>query len=419
MRSFAIFLGVAGALTQAGSARAEDPAVPLGSPEFRPSITRPFGWRGDGTGRFPGATPATNWSAAKNVRWSTVVGRSYSSPVVTDRFALVTSEPNLVVCVNRADGKERWTLAVQPALLADPKNRKTAEDYRPPKDGSGLAAATPVTDGRNVYAVFANGIVCAVDLDGKLKWAAGIAAEQNTGYGRSASPIIVAGKLVVHLSNLYALDPATGAQLWVNTEAKSSYGTPVASKAGDVDLIITPLGEVVRASDGVSVNSGIAHTAHSSPVQGEDGAVCFGDAEVHAFRFNAAFKEEEVWSGAVAGDVIGSPLAHDHTLFLPTSAGELFAFDAQGKGSLEPLINGRALFENTNAAVPAVYASITLAGKYLFLNSNQGETVVLAATREAPLVSRNRLPAGSGSSPVFSGKDMFLRDGDKLFCIGE
>ncbi len=39
------------------------PAVrPLGSPGFKPSPERPLGWRGDWTGRFPGATPPTEWS---------------------------------------------------------------------------------------------------------------------------------------------------------------------------------------------------------------------------------------------------------------------------------------------------------------------------------------------------------------------
>jgi len=117
--------------------------------------------------------------------------------------------------------------------------------------------------------------------------------------------------------------------------------------------------------------------------------------------------------------VFGSPLLHDNTLFITTGAGELFAFNASGKGEQEPLINGRKLFENENSVGPTAYASLTLAGKYLFLNSNKGEVVVLEAKREARLVGRNKLPAGSGASPVFSGKEMFLRDGDKLLCIGE
>ena len=35
---------------------------PLGSPDFHPSPEHPVGWRGDGSGRFPGATPPTVWS---------------------------------------------------------------------------------------------------------------------------------------------------------------------------------------------------------------------------------------------------------------------------------------------------------------------------------------------------------------------
>ena len=41
---------------------AEQSGVPLGSPAYRPSPDRPVGWRGDWTGRFPGATPPTEWS---------------------------------------------------------------------------------------------------------------------------------------------------------------------------------------------------------------------------------------------------------------------------------------------------------------------------------------------------------------------
>jgi len=46
---------------------AADPGEPaavnvLGSADFKPSLDRPVGWRGDWTGRFPGATPPMTWS---------------------------------------------------------------------------------------------------------------------------------------------------------------------------------------------------------------------------------------------------------------------------------------------------------------------------------------------------------------------
>lgn len=39
--------------------------APLGSPDFYPSPERPVGWRGDWTGRYPGATPPLEWG-----RWA-------------------------------------------------------------------------------------------------------------------------------------------------------------------------------------------------------------------------------------------------------------------------------------------------------------------------------------------------------------
>ena len=42
---------------------------PLGSPDFRPSPARPVGWRGDWTGRFPGADPPREWG--RRIRGST------------------------------------------------------------------------------------------------------------------------------------------------------------------------------------------------------------------------------------------------------------------------------------------------------------------------------------------------------------
>jgi hypothetical protein len=137
----------------------------------------------------------------------------------------------------------------------------------------------------------------------------------------------------------------------------------------------------------------------------KDGVVYYSDHAVKAIRVTAAFKDEEQWTCDMNGDIFGSPVLHDGILFVSTGAGELFAFDAAGKGDQKPLIDARPLFDGGGGgAEPLAFASLTLAGRYLFLTSNQGDSVVLEATREAKLVSKNRLPAGSGAAPVFSGK---------------
>ncbi|HZZ70785.1 MAG TPA: PQQ-binding-like beta-propeller repeat protein [Pirellulales bacterium] len=414
---FALVLG--GLLLSA--ARAEDAPQPAeyGAADFRPSPQRPFGWRGDGSGRFSAATPPLHWSETEHLRWSAKVGAGYASPVLTAGGVLVLSEPNRLLLLDRADGKVRWTAETKPADLADEKSRAAAAEYEPPKDGSGLAAATPLTDGQSVFVVLANGIVRAFDLTGAPKWTAYIAAEQNTGYGRSASPILVGGKLIVHMTNLYAFDPATGKQLWCNTEAQSTYGTPTSTTINGVEIIVTPAGDVVRAADGKRLNNDIGKLTHASPVAAGD-MIYFAENSISAIRLTPTFKDKELWNALSADDVFSSPVLVNGLLFTATGKGDLLTFKLQAKGSQDSLTEGRLLFGKPAAnAAPTLFASLTLAGDYLFANSNHGDMVIFQANVGAKEVARNHLPGGIGSTPVFAGKQIFVRNGATLYCIGE
>ena len=70
---------MAAQLAATSPARADEPtsAVPLGSPKFLPTPEAPIGWRGDGTGRYPGATPPQTWS--RRVADSAVTGARYQA----------------------------------------------------------------------------------------------------------------------------------------------------------------------------------------------------------------------------------------------------------------------------------------------------------------------------------------------------
>ena len=52
---------ILGMVVTAGWVQTGRAEVPLGSPDFYPSHERPIGFRGDGNGFFPGATPVTTW----------------------------------------------------------------------------------------------------------------------------------------------------------------------------------------------------------------------------------------------------------------------------------------------------------------------------------------------------------------------
>ena len=58
-----------------------------------------------------------------------------------------------------------------------------------------------------VAAVFGNGVVAVYDLEGKRAWARFVESTQ-VGFGHAASPLLLDGKVIVHLRDLVALDEA-------------------------------------------------------------------------------------------------------------------------------------------------------------------------------------------------------------------
>ncbi|MGI9472514.1 MAG: PQQ-binding-like beta-propeller repeat protein, partial [Rubripirellula sp.] len=140
-------------------------------------------WRGPlGTGAAPNSNPVLEWSPTQNVRWKTPLpGRGHSTPIVWGDDVFVTTavpvgpklEPkasgrpgahdNLPVdskhqfkllSLNRNDGSLQW--------------ERTLHEVVPREGGhhtASLASASPVTDGKHVYASFGSHGVYCVSID--------------------------------------------------------------------------------------------------------------------------------------------------------------------------------------------------------------------------------------------------------------
>jgi len=66
------------------------------------------GWRMDGSGRYPAATPPANWSATDHVAWATALPAwSNASPVLVGERIFVCAEPSTLLCLDRT-GKICW-----------------------------------------------------------------------------------------------------------------------------------------------------------------------------------------------------------------------------------------------------------------------------------------------------------------------
>src|SRR5215211_6048635 len=68
----------------------------------------PLGFRTDGTGRYPDATPPLEWGKDKNVVWKIDLKTSNAIPVILGEKLLTCEEPCVLLCVNKSDGKILW-----------------------------------------------------------------------------------------------------------------------------------------------------------------------------------------------------------------------------------------------------------------------------------------------------------------------
>lgn len=425
------------------------------------SLTAPVGWRNDGTGRFTDVTPPTEWAEDKNVVWKVKLpGRSQGSPILVGERLFVVSDPAELVCVNAADGKVLWRhsndledlygadkakeIAAEYAKLKDERRKlererdrakgdadkqkeikkqldAVAKDHQelmkrspfPPSFADGEttnSAATPVSDGKHVYAVFDNGVVCAYTVAGERRWIKHVETPAVT-FGHASSPALADGKVIVHLNDLFALDAATGELAW-RVPLAARHASPMVSRVGETPVIISPAGAVVRAADGkVLLKDGALSSSECSPVLHE--RILYGaPGDARAVRLVAsgegAVKLEKLWERKIAGGRrTPSPVLYDGLLYYVTTDGMLDVLEAS---------TGEAVYRQ-RLDVGGVYSSATAAGEYLYFGGTKGTTVVVKPGREYKEVARNKLE-GFGSSPVFSGRRLFVRTQQHLYCVG-
>jgi outer membrane protein assembly factor BamB len=376
---------------------------------------RPVGWRGDGSGQYPSADPVTKWSAKENVLWKTEVGAGSSSPIVVGRRVFITAEPNLLVCLDAETGKELWRKAHKVSDFPAALNAKTP--MRPNQYGD--ATPTPVSDSKRVWVFFNTGIVACYDLDGQSRWMNWYDMRLTTNYGRTASPVLVGERLVVHFGALVCLDAATGKLLWKNEDATATYGTPAPARIGDVDVVITPDGHAVRLADGRILASDLGHCTYTSPVvQGR--VVYFIDTSISAVQLpeNAGDQVEgkELWFEDLSGEFFASPIVHGGRIYAVDRAANCYVIDANtGKPILKKTLE---LPPAGRSESPNIYPSLCLARKHLFVGNDAGESLLIEPGDKCTVVGANSLPGGSGGTPTFSDKRIFIRGGKLLYCVG-
>jgi len=204
----------------------------------------------NGAGVAEGFSLPAEFSSTKNVAWKTPVPFARSSPVITaDRIFLTATEGDklITLALDRKTGKLLWR---RDAIRAR---------HMPIYKANDGASPTPVSDGKNVYAFFAELGLISYGPDGKERWRVPL-GPFNSFYGMGGSPILVGNTLVMVCdqrtdSFIIAVDTRNGKELWKKSRPNfEAYSTPAIYRPKDGPAQAIVLGS--QSVDAYSLDKG-------------------------------------------------------------------------------------------------------------------------------------------------------------------
>jgi outer membrane protein assembly factor BamB len=358
----------------------------------------------------------TTWDgkSGKNILWKTEIPLpGFNSPIVwNDRVFLSGASENRreVYCVDLKSGKILWQKAVEKVPGSPVQVPKIIRE-------TGYCAPGMTTDGRRVYAIFANGDLISFDLEGNQVWARNLGAPLNH-YGHSSSLVMYHDMLIVQYDqrgsgSVMALDGKTGKTVWqTSRNVKISWASPVLVNTGK-------RWELILAADPMVASYNPANGKElwqMSCISGEVGpSVSFADGVVYSVNDYSKLSAigigdppKLLWEDSDYLSDIPSPLATGKYLFLVTSYGAAACYDAK---------KGTKNWEH-ELETP-VYASPILAEGRIYVLDKKGVMHILKDEKTYSVIGEPSLGEGSSCTPAFSDGKIIIRGDKNLYCIGK
>jgi outer membrane protein assembly factor BamB/ferredoxin len=392
--------------------------------EIRKYWPRFRGPGGSGVSAYTNLPTAWNGASGEGIVWKTKAPLpGNNSPVVWgDRVFLTgaTDRQREVYAFDAKDGKLLWSQPIPgtPQSTAEPP--KVMED-------TGYAAPTVTTDGRRVYAMFANGDVAALDFGGKIVWTRSLGLPENI-YGHAASPVMYKNLVLIQFdqasvkdgkSKLLALEGTTGKTVWeMPREVPNSWATPIVFRHADRDQIVAAAWPWVISyspADGKELwRARLLSGDHGVSPVFADGLVQIGNEYCKWFALRAdgqgdVTKTHVAWKGEDGLPDLVSPLVTGEFLLLSTSTGTVTCYDAKKGGML-----WEEDFETDFSSSPS------LVGNRVYLFCKDGKGWIIEPTREAcKRIAETDLGEPCVTSPALQDGRLYIRGQEHLFCIGK
>jgi outer membrane protein assembly factor BamB len=383
-------------------------------------------WRGpSGQGLVPAGQYVHTWSPTTNVKWKVAVpGSGNSSPIVWgDRIFLTTAQNGgarlSLLAFQRADGKLLWE-AVIPQDGVEHVHQK-----------NGHASATPVTDGRLIYASFGRHGLVAVDMSGKLVWQRRFGVIENY-HGPAGSPVLYKDRLFLYQDHrgrsgqqafVAAFDAKTGKTLWETPRAETvGWGTPVVVSVGARDeLVINSQGRVAAYDPATGRElwtvRGMTFEVIPTPVVGDDLVFASSGRAGPTFAIRPGGSGDVTathvaWSSPKGSPFVPSALVHNGLLYLINDMQSILTVYETRTGVL--VYQGRLGV----ARREGFSASPVFVNGEVFLTNDDGETFVVKAGRMFELLRTNTLGERTLASPALVDGVWYWRTATSLVALG-
>ncbi len=383
-------------------------------------------WRGpsrNGTAA-PDQLPPLHWSDVENIAWKTAIpGRGHGSMcLMGNRIFLQTADESsgaqLVLCVDRASGKELWKTIVHSSGGMRKNERSTA------------ASSTPACDGEQVFVNFPNSdslVTTALSLNGEQLWQSKISSYiEHQGYG--SSPALYQSLVIVSSDNkgggaIAGLDRSSGKTVWTRERPKEpNYPSPIILRAAGKDQVVLTGCNKVSSFDPLTgktlweIKGATTECVTSTVTDGLRVYTSGGYPSNHMSAVSADGKGTIEWENKTRL-YVPSLLVRDKILFGTLDAGIAVCWSSE---------SGKELWKNRLGG--NFSASPVLVGEMIFATNEDGETFVFHASNESyEEVAKNQLGEEVFATPVICDSRIYYRaattvDGKRqeyLYCIGK
>ena len=329
-----------------------------------------------------------------NIAWKIPLpGRGLSSPIVIGNRVFLTASSTTdqsrlhVICANKDNGEIEWERQFW-ATGRTICHEKTC-----------VAAPTPVSDGKNIYALYSSNDLICLDLDGNLKWIRGLMQDYpnaSNSLGLASSPIIVDETLIVQIENdsdsfVSGINLKDGSNIWkLARTKKANWTSPIRLNDKEVAVQGSEGITCVSAKSGTvqwSFNEG-ASTIPSS-VTSADSAILYvpsnGITAIKPRKDNNT--PEIVWQESQLRPGTSSPIIVGDNIYIINRAGVLNAAkkdtgERLWRLRLEGSFSGSPVSSNGHIYVASerkgVFQSIDINGKEGLLRGSieLGETIL-------------------------------------------